>query len=278
MQSESLLMQAMGAALRRLLRPIVRLLLKHSFPYSAFEAVAKRVFVEVAMEDFALPGKKPSISRAAILTGLTRKDVNALLAASWTSAEFSQVHHNRAARVLTAWFREAAYTCSDGSPRELQIEGPAGFAELVREHSGDIPHRAVLDELARVGSVHLTSEGTVRLVQRGFVPSDSAVHMLGVLGADVCELMETIIYNIDRGSAPARYQRKVMHTGIPVTALPKFRELSGKKSQALLEEFDAWLSAHDLSDIPEDQWSDTAKVGVGIYYYEEVSSVAGGLQ
>lgn len=276
MQSESLLMKAMGVALRKLLRPIARLLLQHSFPYSAFEAVAKRVFVEVAMEDLALPGKKPSISRAALLTGLTRKDVNVLLAASWSSPEFGQVHYNRATRVLSAWVREGPYSAADGSPRELQIEGPAGFAELAREHSGDIPYRAVLDELVRVGAVELASKGTVRLLQRAFVPSESVVHMLTILGSDVCELMETIVHNINRGTAPPRYQRKVMHTDIPLSALPKFRELSAKKSQALLEEFDAWLSENDLSAVPEHERPAAAKVGVGIYYYEEIGTDSGG--
>jgi hypothetical protein len=48
------------------------LLLRHVVPFAALEALAKRVFVEVALQDFAMPGKKPSISRASILSGLTR--------------------------------------------------------------------------------------------------------------------------------------------------------------------------------------------------------------
>ena len=63
----------------RLLRPLMRLMLRHAMPFSAFEELAKRVYVDVAMNDFALPGKKPSISRASILTGLTRKDVQRLV-------------------------------------------------------------------------------------------------------------------------------------------------------------------------------------------------------
>src|SRR6516225_1639212 len=70
MLEDTALTKALGTALARLLRPLVRLMLKHSFSYSAFEAVAKRVYAECAMEDFALPGRKPSVSRAAILTGL----------------------------------------------------------------------------------------------------------------------------------------------------------------------------------------------------------------
>ena len=270
-------MSLMGAALRKLLRPVVRLLLKHSFPYAAFEAVAKRVYVETVMEEFALPGKKPSVSRAAILTGLTRKDVNFLLSEPWPTGDGNQgQYRNRAARVLSAWVREPAYKLPDGAPRDLPVDGADGFAELVRQFSGDIPTRAILDELVRVGSVQWTETGLLRLVQRAFVPSESVAHILNIFGTDVRELMETIIYNVERGAGEPRYQRKVMHIGIPTGVLPEFRALSAKKSQALLEEFDSWLSAQDdLSGRPDDASSPQgrgAKVGVGIYYYEEVDA------
>ena len=272
-------MSAMGAALRKLLRPVVRLLLKHSFSYGAFEAIAKRVFVETAMEDFALPGKKPSVSRAAILTGLTRKDVNFLLTEPWSSPEAGRMHYNRAARVLTAWVREAAYQDTDGMPRDLPIEGAAGFADLVRQHSGDIPTMALLDELVRVGAVQPQVDGRIRLTQRAFVPSESVAQMLEILGVDVRELMETILHNIEHGSSSPRFQRKVMHTDIPNAVLPEFRTFSAKRSQALLEQFDAWLSSRDFSAVPEEDWSargGVSKVSVGIYYYEEVVAHAGG--
>jgi len=271
MLEDSALTTALGAALARLLRPIVRLMLKHSFSYSAFESVAKRVYAQCAMEDFALPGRKPSVSRAAILTGLTRKEVNTLLTEPWSGANADSTHYNRAARVVTAWVREARFSGDGGSPRALAMDGPDGFNELVRLHGGDVPSRAVLDELTRVGSVQVRDDGCVQLVQRGFVPNEGMIAKIAILGADVSDLAETITFNIEQTRAlDARYQRKVMHFGIPPEALPAFRALSGKQAQKLLEGLDAWLSEHDLSAIPESEWGDTARVGVGIYYFEEI--------
>jgi hypothetical protein len=277
MLEDSLLISAIGKALGTLLRPLVRLLLKHSFPYSAFESIAKRVYIEAAMEDFALPGRKPSVSRASVLTGLTRKDVTALLSGPWEGIDIESTHYNRAARVMTLWVRDDEFHNTDGTPRVLAIEGPGGFAELVRKSRSDVPWRAVLDELERVGSAAVTTDGSVRLLQRGFVPSTSTQALMGILGADVRELIETIAYNMERGSRPPRYQRKVMYTRIPVVDLPQFRGLSSKKSQALLEDFDHWLSERDR-DLCKDGDSSTvptARVGVGIYYYEEVSEDGG---
>ena len=272
MLEDSVLVSAIGLALAKLLRPLVRLLLKHSFPYSAFESIAKRVYVETAMEDFALPGKKPSISRAAILTGLTRKDVNLLLAEPSSRADVSAVHYNRAARVLTAWVREPRFAGAGAAPQPLPVDGPDGFAELVRLHGGDVPARAVLDELQRVGAVQTLADGRVALRQRAFVPQESMVQKLGILGTDVGELIETITHNIEHGATDARYQRKVMHVGIPIDALPAFREMSARQSQALLEGLDAWLTEHDIEHLPETGLpvGDTARVGVGIHYFEQL--------
>jgi len=271
MLEDTALTQALGTALARLLRPLVRLMLRHSFSYSAFESVAKRVYAECAMQDFALPGRKPSASRAAILTGLTRKEINTLLTEPWSGAKADGTHYNRAARVLTAWVREARFNDIDGTPRALPMEGADGFSELVRLHGGDVPTRAVLDELVRLGSVRLRDDGSVDLVQRGFVPNENRVAKISFLGTEVADLVETITFNIEQPNPQAaRFQRRVMHTGIPPRALPAFRALSGKQAQKVLEGLDAWLADHDLSGVPEEDRGATARVGVGIYYFEEI--------
>ena len=72
--------RALRSALEQLLRPLCRLLLRHSVSFSAFADMAKRVYVDVALKDFSLPGKKPTTSRVAVLSGLTRKEVHRILA------------------------------------------------------------------------------------------------------------------------------------------------------------------------------------------------------
>ena len=273
MHEDSAMISAIGRALATLLRPIVRFLLKHSIPYSAFEAIAKRVYAQSAMEDFAMPGRKPSVSRASILSGLTRKEVNALLHEPGDGLDPNNAHFNRASRVVSGWIRDPQFHDADGAPRPLAMDGPDGFDELVRRHSGDVPTRAVLDELTRVGSVAALPDGRLELRQRAFVPSESMLHKVRIMGADGAELIETILHNIEPDESGARFQRKVLHTGIPVEALPAFRQLSSQGSQALLELFDGWLAQHDLGDVPESEWPPgrTAKVGVGIYYYQQVT-------
>lgn len=266
------LQAALHAAVAKLLRPVVRLLLRHSVPYSAFETIAKRVYVDVAMTEFQLPGRKPTASRASILTGLTRKDVQHLLAEPAQENDTGAAQYNRAARVLTAWGRERDFHTSHGKPRALQFDGENGFAGLVRRHSGDMPVRAMLDELLRLGAVEQREDGRIELRQQGFVPQRSAVQKLGILGTDAAELISTIAHNVEHGEAEPRYQRKVMHRGIPLDVLPEFRAASAAQAQALLERFDAWLAVRDLHHLPpgrDPATTPTARVGVGIYYFEQ---------
>ena len=261
--------QVLETAVATLLRPLFRLLLGQSMSFIAFEEIAKRVFVEVAMKDFNIEGKAPSMSRAAILSGLTRKEVARLLAEPAPGEAEPSERYNRAARVLTGWQRDGDFLDNDGSPRSLRDEGPRSFAELVRRYSGDMPARAVLDELLRVGSVRRLEDGRIQPVARAYVPTTSVADKLAILGTDVADLIATIEHNIERGGAEPRFQRKVMYHRIAVSHLPALRRLSAAQSQALLERLDRWLQEHDTGvpdDGPEPR---AARVGVGIYYFEE---------
>ena len=62
-------------ALFRILRPMARLLLRNGVPFGEFSELVKRAYVEAALEDFSDGRRKPTDSRAAVMTGLTRKEV-----------------------------------------------------------------------------------------------------------------------------------------------------------------------------------------------------------
>jgi len=240
--------------------------------FSAFADIAKRVYVDVALKDFSLPGKKPTTSRVAVLSGLTRKEVHRLLAEPVVDGVEGFERYNRATRVLTGWGRDAEFSDRRGRPRPLELDGEASFAVLVKRYSGDMPARAVLDELVRVGAVERREDGRLQLVTHGYVPQHSATDKLGILGRDVADLIETIDHNLQHGASDPRFQRKVMYAAIPAAALPAFRKLSSVQAQALLEKLDRWLAEHDAAQeegAAPDIEPGLARVGLGIYYFEE---------
>ena len=60
--------KALFNAIGKLLKPLVRVLLRNGIPYAAFADVAKHVYVDVAAQEFNLPGRKQTNSRIATIT------------------------------------------------------------------------------------------------------------------------------------------------------------------------------------------------------------------
>jgi len=262
--------QALTAAVERVLRPLFRILLRNHMSFKAFVDIAKHVYVDVAAEDFGIPGKKTSVSRVALLSGLTRKEVQRLLEAPVVDDAEAGERYNRAARVVAGWIRDAEFSDADGNPKVLQLQdGRASFAELVRRFSGDIPFRAILDELLRVGVVEKVGDDTIRLKTRAYVPESGDADKLNILGTDVSDLVATIEHNLQHGAADPFFQRKVMYDNVPVEALQEFRRMSGAQAQSLLERLDKWLSQHDRDTHPATGGTGQVRTGIGIYYFEE---------
>ncbi len=267
--------QALAAALERVLRPLFRIVLRNNMSFKAFLDIAKHTYVQVAASEFRIPGKKQSVSRIALLSGLTRKEVQRLLDAPAANDKDSEAgeRYNRAARVVSGWVRDADFSDADGNPKVLALqEGPqnrVSFAELVRRFSGDIPFRAVLDELLRVGVVEKLTDNTIQLKTRAYIPEGGDTDKLNILGTDVSDLVATIDHNLQHGAKDPFFQRKVMYDNVPAEALGEFRRLSGTQAQALLERLDKWLSQHDRDTHPETTGTGRMRTGIGIYYFEE---------
>lgn len=263
------------AAIFRLLRPLVRLMLRNGLPYGAFAELAKRAYVAVAAEEFGVDGRKQTDSRVAVLTGLTRKEVARVKKLpSYVDDDEAVQRYHRAARVVAAWAREPGFQDLHGGPASLSLEGEGrSFADLVKRHSGDMPVRAVLDELIRVGAVIRLEDGRVQLQARSYVPRAGEVEKLAILGTDVGGLIRTIDYNLDPGGGDPLFQRKVFYDNLPDEALEELKTLTREYGQALIERLDHWMARQDRDLNPEIKGHGRNAAGVGVYYFESPDAV-----
>jgi hypothetical protein len=260
----------LSAALHRLLRPVARICLRNGLPYGAFAEVAKRVFVAVATEEFGLPGRKQSVSRVSVLTGLTRKEVSHIQESPPPEDTGAAERHHRAARVVSGWVRDPEFAEPGGWPARLPLEGERGsFSALVKRYSGDVPVRAILDELVRVGAAERLDDGTLRLLRPAYLPTSGEADKLPFLGTDAADFIATIDHNLHSAPEEAHLQRKVMYDNLPQDAIVELRPLATRKAQALLEELDRWLAAHDRDANPTVAGEGRMRAGIGVYYFEE---------
>lgn len=269
------LTNALSAAVKRLLYPLVRVMLRQGIAFGAFSDLVKQVYVEVAAEEFGLPGRKQTISRIAIITGLTRKEVKRVRQLPQASDASAIAHYNRAARVVAGWRRHPDFLDSHGEPALLPLEGDAtdspSFSLLVQRFSGDIPVRAVKDELLRIGTIEETANKRLRLLSRAYVPQGDDLEKIAILGMDVADLLYSIDHNIAQHNEAPYFQRKVAYDNLPADALPAFKSLVARQGQSLLEEFDHWLAERDQDANPHNTScisEQRKRAGVGIYYFE----------
>lgn len=262
------------SAYRRLLQPLVRILIRNGVSYNEFNEVLKSVFVEVAERDFNIPGRKPSQSRVAILTGFSRKEVarqKAILEGDGPLEAASNL--NRVTRVLVGWHSDPDYTGPYGMPIELPFEATSGpsFAELVRRHSGDMAPKAMLDELVRVGAVDRSNAGTLKVLMRAYIPESLNADALERFGEVVCNFINTYEFNMEKPAPGAgRFERIVFaDDGLRLNLMPAFDKLVRLKGQQLLIELDNWLSAQELSSGAKNQDQTRIRTGVGIYHFIE---------
>mgnify|MGYP007014082397 CR=1 FL=1 len=258
-------------SMQHLLGPLVRLLLRHGVSFAEFEEVARLAYVQAANEHFRLPNRKMSDSRIAVLTGLTRKEVKRLrdlIDAGELSNKADNAH--RATRVLSGWHRDPDFCGSDGYPLNLPMEGERGFSGLVRRYSGDIPAKAMLEELLRVKAVAACEDGeSVKPLSRIYMPlaaDDPA--SIRILGTSTRDLLSTLEHNMTIDADEPRFlQRSVSNNNISPKMVPIFNRIATEQSQSLLESLDDWLTAHELDerDVMEDEAD--SRVGVGVYFF-----------
>lgn len=258
------------SSVQKLLPPLVRILLRNGMAAKSFYESVKQAYVVVAREEFGIGGKKATTSRIAILTGLTRKEVQALLDMPVKRDGRYEDEYNRAARVITGWLRDSDFGDGNGHPSPLRMTGKRlSFGALVKRYSGDIPVRAMLDELIRVGAVRRIRDGRIALAVRGYIPKKGMDQRLSILGQDASDLIATIEHNIYGDPSRPRVQRKVMYDNVPVDAAEAFQSIAQARAQEMLEGLDRWLSHRDRDVNPTAKGKGRVRVGLGVYHFEE---------
>ncbi len=191
------LQRALVSLMVRMLRPIARIALRHSMSCLEFEDIARWVFVDAALNDqsLSLPGRgKQFKSRAAILTGLSRKEVMRLARQPAPGEQGDMLCRNRAARVVCGWLAPP-YVDSRGAPRVLPLkDGELTFVELVRSCGGDVPYRAILDELLENGVVEKVEGKGLRLKSKGRLNPRGSAESLSRVG----DGMEHLLSQVER--------------------------------------------------------------------------------
>jgi hypothetical protein len=265
----------LATACRRLLRPIVRMLIRGGLPYREFADIAKTVYVDVASRDYGKYGRPTNAARVAILTGLSRKEVSRLRRERADEGEGGQAdegYFTTASRVLAGWHQDPAFTAADGQPLPLNVDAEApSVLALLKRYGGDMPPVALLGELEHVGAVGRDADGRWRALKRYYMPAQLDATAISRSGSVLEDLGSTVAHNLFRQPGErARFEGRATNGHVATSATKAFGQLVESEGQALLQRIDDWLTEHEIGEEGSEHGSRPGKrLGLGIYWIED---------
>jgi Family of unknown function (DUF6502) len=256
---------ALGVMCRRVLHPLVRILVRFGVSAGEFKAIVDSVYAHAGSEYLAQQGERVTYSKLAVITGINRAFLPAILANP--QDEFhprSNTQLHRAVRVLNGWYDDKLFQTPLGDPAVLSIDGEAdSFRQLVELYSGGVYHQTMLSELERVGAVRLLSGDRVRAMRRTPVTGGANLESVLTIAETAEDLLNTLEHNL---LSPAREQlpvRALIGT-VDLRALPLFRTLVGKRADGLLEVMDQFMRSHGPEPVRSGEATRGVELGAAV--------------
>jgi Family of unknown function (DUF6502) len=258
-------------ALRRILRPIIRILIRAGVRFDEFADLARGVYVESAIRDGVDHAISLTRARVSMVTGLTRQQIDYYLDTDGALPTVRPTLAHVLVEVLQKWHTDAQYVGPYGIPLELEFETSSGrsFRTLVALVDSQVSAGIVLEELLRVGSVTYSGEKHFRAVSRYFMtPMFMSPLQSEHFGNTLTRLAKTLEYNMDPQNPQKRIERFVVaDRGLPVEALPQFEKYARERTTEFLMDLDNWLTPHSSSD--ETETSGRVGTGLNVFLYVE---------
>lgn len=260
----------LGRAVVTVLKPLLRVLIRNEITVADFSELVRQAYVDVANEHFAIPDKKLTYARVAVLTGLSRKEVVRLDKLRSDQGRLTRYSPTRAQRVVNGWVSDREFMTTKGQPRVLPLQGKeASFSALVARYSGDVTLGAVLDELIRIGVVSRDARDRIHLESLGYIPQEDELEKIRIMAICAADLLSTAVHNIESGDSDPKFQRQLVYPNVSAETVEIFRKDSAELSANYLQELNRLLA--DLQGDATDE-EGTHRVGFGIYYFDSAST------
>ena len=260
-------------AFRKVLRPLVKILIRAGVRYDEFVEVIKGVFVESAIRDGIGRAGPLTRGRVALVTGITRRDVDRYVDNEGLLAPPAPTHATTLTEVLHLWNTDPRYLGPYGVPLEIDFDSTPGrcFTDLVSRVDPVADAGIILEELTRSGVVTASGERFLKVTSRTYVmPEAMSSVMLEHFGNTLANLASTLEFNMGDVDSPKRLERSVFaDNGLEPESLPEFERFARERVQQLISDIDDWLARHGRLISHEEQ---RVATGVSIFHYVNASS------
>lgn len=255
-------------AVEAVFEPLAQLLVSHGVSSPEAESLLRAVCVHEAVRSDASCGKKPNVSRVALVTGLDRPEVARILRGPHRVDPRLEARRH-VNRVLTGWYSDRDFV--DGKRPQLLLIKARGqkrptFWRLARRYAPGVYPGLILSELIRVGAVERLQDGHIKVRMRSYRAGEFSDESLREIGSRARSLLQTVISNATGADWP-RVCRAVETVDIDPKFLPLIRKMFADRSEAMLlglqEELKSsrWRGACSTGQ--------RTRVGLTVFSYEE---------
>ena len=255
------------ASLKRIMQPLVRVLIRFGVTYPQFATLLKTVYVQTARDEFPAPDGKQTDSRISVLTGVHRKDVRRL--GAMPADDFAlPPEASLAAQIIGIWLGAPDYTDEDGDPLRLPRTAEPGnvsFESLVESVTKDIRARTLLDEWLARKLVAIEADGYVALLQDAFVPDDHLDELAYYFGRNLHDHIAAAGDNLATDGEP-RLERSVYYARLTPASIASLRARTRQIGMAALTRVNRLALA--LSKKDADDPEATQRMSFGVYFYD----------
>ena len=174
-------------ALRKIFLPIAKLLIRAGFHFEQFMVLARRIYIEAAIDECKSREEIVTDSRLSIMTGVARRDVREFSASGIGQIQVEPTNAHLIAEILTIWYSNPNFLGPYGVPLELAFisDDSRNFTTLAAVSGKKIDPNKILAEMLDAGIVSRIGEGHFRPNARTFFLSESltprnvCVHLYG---------------------------------------------------------------------------------------------------
>lgn len=260
-------------AVRKVLGPIVRLLIRIGITYQEFADLARGVYVESAIRDRKGPAFIPTRERVAIMTGLTHQQIDYYLENEAALPKARPSLARVVPEVLHRWHTDPHYIGPYGIPIELEFDSPPdrSFKSLVAQIDPTASAGQVLEDLLQAGCVVHSGEKHFRAVARWFVhPNALTAHRLDNFGHALTQLAQTMEYNLNPANAERKRLERFVFAdkGLRRELLPSFAAHARGRAIQFLSDVDDWIAHSGGKELSGAR----VEAGVNVFLYVEAAT------
>lgn len=261
-------------ALRRVLRPVVRLMVRYGIRYDEFADVARTAYIESAAKTASDEVTQSSFDQIEWATGINRAQIEHRIYAADEPLEPAPLLSSTRmmAELLHKWHTTPRYLDSDGSPLDLEFDSASGeptFSMLVAEVNVDADPRIILDGLLDSKCVAYFDDNRIKVLTRTLIWAQGGVRSIDYFGVNLSRMIETLEHNLTSTDADRkRLERSVFaDRGIPTHLVSEFHAFATERATQFLYDLDDWLAQHEMQrNESNEPFND---VGVNLFFYLE---------